>query len=150
FVRDVLVVPDHLAGLRPDRQHARRVQAVHAAAIGRVVRLGITGAPIDEVELRIVRAVLPGGAAAVFPGVRNVLWPGLGARLAQRRDGVAPPQLLPGFRIPAVEETARGAVAAGHAGDHDAVGHQRRDDADIAFLVVGKFLLPDLLAGLHV
>src|SRR5215216_2103504 len=58
--------------------------------------------------------------------------------------------MLPGFRIPAIEEAARGAVAAGHSGDHDTVRHQRRDDSDIAFLVVGKFLLPDLLAGLHV
>src|SRR5262249_37173619 len=37
-----------------------------------------------------------------------------------------------------------------HAGDHDPVRHQRGDNADIAFLVVGELLLPDLLAGLHV
>src|SRR5262249_12313002 len=124
------------------------VEAVRALAVFGIVGLGVADAPIDQVELGIVGAVLPGRAAAVLPGV--VLGPGLRARLARRRNGVAPPQVLSGVGIPAVEEAARGAVAAGDAADHDAVRDQRRDDAGVALLVVGEFLLPELASGLHV
>src|SRR5262245_10903663 len=79
-------MPDQLAGLGPERQNAGRVQAVEPAAIGWVVGLGIAGAPVDEVKLRVIRAVLPCRSAAVFPSVRNVLGPGLGAWLAGRRS----------------------------------------------------------------
>src|SRR5262245_56935823 len=143
-------MPDQLAGLGPECQNAGWVQAVEPAAIGRVVRLGIPGAPVDEVKLWVIRAVQPCRSAAIFPSVRNVLGPGLGAWLAGRRYGVAAPEMLAGFRIPAVEEPARRAVAARHPGDEDPVRHQRRDSAEVTFLVVGKLLLPDLFARLHV
>src|SRR5262245_58767616 len=143
-------MPDQLAGLGPERQNAGRVQAVEPAAIGWVVGLGIAGAPVDEVKLRVIRAVLPCRSAAVFPSVRNVLGPGLGAWLAGRRYGVAAPEMLAGIGIPAIKEPARCAVAARHPGDHNPVRHQRRDDADITFLVIGNFLFPDLFSGLHV
>src|SRR5207237_4126748 len=74
----------------------------------------------------------------------------LRSRLARRGDGVAAPQLLAGLGVPAVEEPTGGAIAARHPRDHDAVRHQRRDDAGVALLVVGELLLPELLAGLHV
>src|SRR5215831_15432071 len=54
------------------------------------------------------------------------------------------------YRIPAIEEAARGAVSARHPGDHDAIRYQGGDYASVAFLVVGELLLPDLLASLHV
>jgi hypothetical protein len=54
FVRHILIMPDQLAVLGPDRQNAGRVQAVKPAAIGRVVGLGIAGAPVDEVKLRVI------------------------------------------------------------------------------------------------
>src|SRR5262245_27096364 len=110
-------MPDQLAGLVPNRQNAGRVQHLSPAAIGRVVGLGIAGAPVDEVNLRVIRAVLPCRSATVFPRVWNVLGPGLGAWLAGRRDGVAAPEMLAGIRIPAIEEPARCAVAARHPGD---------------------------------
>src|SRR5215472_5403614 len=47
FIWNVLIVPNQLAGLRPDRDHARCIQTVGAAAIGGVVRLRIARAPID-------------------------------------------------------------------------------------------------------
>src|SRR5262249_62248519 len=132
------------------RQTAGGVGAVDPAAIGWVVGLGMAGAPVDEVKLGVIRAVLPCRSAPIFPSVRNVLGPGLGAWLAGRRYGVAAPEMLAGIGIPAVEEPARCAVAAGHPGDHNPVRHQRRNDADVTFLVVGKFLFPDLFSGLHV
>jgi hypothetical protein len=55
IVGRVLVVTDDLAGLRPDRQHARCIKIVPAFARPRIIGLRIAGAPIDEVELRIIR-----------------------------------------------------------------------------------------------
>src|SRR5215813_13959607 len=68
-----------------------------------------------------------------------------GAGMVYRRH-----RLFAGFRLPAIEEAARGAVSARHPGDHDAIRYQGRDYAGVAFLVVGELLLPDLLASLHV
>src|SRR5262249_34445166 len=126
-----------LAGLRPDCEHARRVEAVQTAARPRVVGFGIAGAPIDEVELGIVGARAPGRRAAVFPGV-TVGRPGLVSGLAGSRNGVATPELLAGLGVPAVKEAACRRFAAGHAGDQDAVGDDRRTGGVVAFLPVGE------------
>ena len=112
-VRRVLKVAGELSGLRPDRQHAGGVQTIEAFARPRVVGLRIAGAPVDQVELRIVRAGSPRRSAALRPGVA-VLRPGVGTWFARPWDGVAPPQFLAGFRIPTVQEPARGELAAGH------------------------------------
>src|SRR5215813_12548242 len=68
-----------------------------------------------------------------------------GAGMVYRRH-----RLFAGFRLPAIEEAARGAVSARHPGDHDAIRYQGGDYASVAFLVVGELLLPDLLSSLHV
>ena len=65
-IRRVLVVAGELAGLRANRDDARGVQAVERVARARIVRLGVAGAPVDEVELRIVRARSPGGPPPCF------------------------------------------------------------------------------------
>ena len=49
----VLKITDDFTGLRPDREHAGRVQAVHALARPGIVGLRIARAPVDEVELGI-------------------------------------------------------------------------------------------------
>src|SRR5207247_951993 len=127
------------------------IQAIGAVAKGRVVRLGIPGADIHKVKLRIVRSVLPGRPAAVLPRVRlGLVRPGLGTRLAGRGNRVPTPQLLPGLRVVRLDEAARGAVPARHPRDQYAVGDEGRNDALVAFLPLGVLLLPDLLAGLHV
>ena len=125
------------------RARCRRVQAVERVARPRIVRLGVAGAPVDEIELRIVRAGAPRRPAAVLPRVA-VLRPRLGAGLARRRNRVAAPQLLAGIRIPAVEESARGGLAAGHAGDQHAVGDDRRAGGVVALFGIGEFLVPEL------
>ena len=66
------------------------------------------------------------------------------------RDRMGAPQMLAGRRIPAVDEAARAELGAGDAGDHDAVGDQRRHRHRVAFLEVGGLLAPELLAGLGV
>src|SRR6185295_12569798 len=135
IVRRELVMADDLAGFRPDCDHARRADAVQAATRPRVVRFGIAGAPIDEVELGIVGARAPGRRAAVFPGVA-VGRPGVVSGLAGPRNGVTTPELLAGLGIPAVKEAARRRFAAGHAGDQHAVGDDRRTGGVVAFLPV--------------
>src|SRR5262249_9637959 len=72
------------------------------------------------------------------------------AFLARACSGIAPPELLAGRGIPAVEETARAEFGAGAAGDQDSVRDQRCNGERVAFLPLGHFLLPQLLAGLLV
>src|SRR5262249_20178740 len=58
FVRHVLIMPDQLAGLGPERQNAGCVEAVEPAAIGRVVGLGIAGAPIEAGQRGVIGGLL--------------------------------------------------------------------------------------------
>src|SRR5262245_17752943 len=99
-----LVVPSDLARLRTDREDRRGVQVV-ALSLVAVPGAGIARAPVDEVELRIVRAGNPRARASVQG---RLAWlPRLVAFFAGAWNGIAPPELLAGRRIPAVEETAR-------------------------------------------
>ena len=148
-VRRELVVAGNLAGLRTDREHARREEAVELAARMRIVRLRVARAPVDEIELRIVGARSPRRPAPVLPRVA-VLGPRLRTRFARRGNRIALPQLPAGLRVPTSEESARGALAAGHSGNHDAVGDNRRTRRVVAVLLVRELLVPDLHARLHV
>src|SRR5262249_46193891 len=91
FIWNVLIVPNQVAGLRPDRDHARRIKTVSAAAIGRVVWLRIAGAPIDQVKLRVIRTVLPSRPTAVFPCLGHIFGPGFRAGSARSWYGVPAP-----------------------------------------------------------
>ena len=124
IVRRVLVIANHLAGFRTDRQHAVGIQAIQTLARPRIVRLRIPGAPINQIELRIVGTRAPRRPAALRPSVA-ILRPRLRTRLARRRNRISAPQFLPGLRIPAVQEPARSGFAARHAGNHHAVRDNR-------------------------
>src|SRR5262249_6736177 len=142
-----LVVPSDLARLRTDREDRRGVQVV-ALSLVAVPGAGIARAPVDEVELRIVRAGNPRARASVQG---RLAWlPRLVAFFAGAWNGIAPPELLAGRRIPAVEETARPEFRAGAPGDQYAVCDQRCDGERVAFLPLRHLLLPQLLAGLLV
>src|SRR5437773_1025663 len=148
---DSLYCASILAGPGTDRKYAGAVQTVHALAIRGVVRFGIARAYVIEIQLRVVRAGLPGCRAAIFPGVGELLvWPSLGTLLAGRGDRVGAPQSLARFRIVAVKEATCGAVSARHPGDQYAIDDDRGNHPDVAFLEIGEFFLPDFLAGLHV
>src|SRR5215216_2228024 len=112
-------MPGDLAGLRPQRQHRGGVEIVARPRLRRP-RRRIADAPIGEVEIGIVGAGDPTGAAADLPGV-GVLRPGFVSRFAPRGDGVAAPQVLSAFRVPAVDKTADAELGAGNAGDEYAV-----------------------------
>ena len=109
----VLEITSDFTCLRPNREHAGRVQAVESPARPGIVRLGIARTPVDEVELRIVGTRAPRRPPTVHPGVA-VPGPRLRTGLARRRDGVSAPQFLPGVGIPTVEEPARRGLPARH------------------------------------
>ena len=77
-----LIVTDDCAGLRLDCEYTRREQTVRTLAGSRIVGLRIAGAPIDEVELGVIRTRAPGRPTSSRPGVA-VRRPGLGPRLAR-------------------------------------------------------------------
>src|SRR5262249_35139997 len=138
-VRHGLVIPDDLARLRPDREEARAVQAVQALPERGVVRLGVAGTDVVEIELRVAGAGLPRRGAALLPGLAHRrVGPGPRTLRAGGGDGVGAPQPLARLRIVAVEEAARRAFPPGHPRDQHAVDDDRRDHADIAFLVLGE------------
>ena len=134
-----LIVTDDCAGLRLDCEYTRREQTVRTLAGSRIVGLRIAGAPIDEVELGVIRTRAPGRPTSSRPGVA-VRRPGLGPRLARLRDVVSAPQLPAGLGIPTIEECARGQLAAGHARNQHAISDDRRAGGVVALTPVGEFL----------
>src|SRR5205807_6742007 len=135
--------------LGTDRQHAVGVQAVQTLACARIVGLRIAGPPIHQIELRIVGTRAPGRTSALRPGVA-ILWPRLGTWLAGRRNGVSAPQFFSRVWIPAVEESARSGLSTSHARNEHAVGDDLRTGRVVAVLRVREFLVPQLLARLHI
>ena len=81
-VRRELVVPLERAGVGVERDDRVGVEVVAVAIVAVEIGAGIAGAPVDQVERRIVGAGDPGGAAAALP---RVAFPGLAALLARAR-----------------------------------------------------------------
>ncbi len=148
-VRDDLIVPGELPRGRIHRNDGNGVEVVAGSLTAFVYGPWIPDAGVHQIELRIVGTRAPCGATAVHPCIA-VLRPRLRSRFTRRGNRVATPQLLAGLGIPAVEESARGGFAARHPGDEHAIGDNRRAGSVVAFLRIGKLLIPDLLAGLHV
>src|SRR6202008_3556871 len=93
-VRYGLEVPRDLAGGRLQRDDAGGVEIVALAVLTIEIRGRVAGAPVDQVQLRIVGAVHPWRAPAVHPAVAL---PGVVAFLARPRNDVEPPALLARF-----------------------------------------------------
>src|SRR2546427_13244576 len=89
-----------------------------------MVRFGMAGAPIEKIELGIVRAGPPSRTSAIFPGI-VVLGPWLGTRFPGRGNRICAPQFFTGIRVAAIEEPPRGAVSAGNSLYQHAVGYDR-------------------------
>ncbi len=85
------------------------------------IRRGVSHTPVEEVEIGVVGAGHPGGAAAEAPTVTG---PGFRALLAWRRDGVEAPSQAAGAGIESSEIAAVGGVPAGDAGNHHVFHHQ--------------------------
>src|ERR1700736_5295196 len=105
-------MPFDLAGIRFERKHRAGVEIV-AGPYCQVERPRVADAPINRVQLRVVGAGDPGRSASQFPGVTL---PGVAAGLIGARDGIGPPEMLAGRRIPSIDESADAELGARDAG----------------------------------
>src|SRR5687767_5294584 len=104
-----------------------------------VIRTGVAGAPIDEVQLGVVAAGDPGGGAARLPTVAG---PRLVGGLAFAGDRPEAPELLAGLGVVGVEEAADAVLAAGDADDDLVPDGQRRARRRVAVARVRHLRLP--------
>ena len=146
-VRRELVVPAQPAGVDVERDHRIAVEVVALAALAVVIRSGIAGAEVGEVQLGIVRRGDPDARSAARPRITR---PRVVARLARPRNREEPPGALAGIRVVGVDEAAASVLAAGRADDHLVLDDQRRDRRGIALLEVLHHHVPHDVAGLHV
>ena len=114
-VRRELEIPAQLPGLRFEREHRVGVEIVALPLVAVVIEPRVAGRPVHEIELRIVSAGHPAGAAAML-GLFAL--PGFGARFAGIRHRPEAPHFLAGRRVIGGDESAHAFVAAGGAGDH--------------------------------
>src|SRR4029077_355744 len=116
IVGRVLEVPLDLAGVSVESNGAVSVEVVAWPISTVPVRPWIADAPIDQIELGVVRAGNPGRPAARLPGVVTIL-PAVVAGLALSRDRVGAPHLLAGLQIGSGEPTANSVLGTRNAGN---------------------------------
>src|SRR5262249_52197566 len=145
----VLKITNDLTCFRADGEHTVREQAIQTFARSGIVWLRVPCSPINEIELRIVRAGPPCRSPALSPGVA-VLWPCLRTRLARSGNCVSAPEFLSCVRIPTIEEAARRGLSTGDTRNQDAIGNDWRACGVVALAKVGEFLVPKLFAGFHI
>src|SRR4030095_13324225 len=123
------------AGVGVERDNRSGVKVVAFARRTVVIRTGIAGAPVGQVQLRIVGARHPDRSAASLPRLLIGAAPGGVARVVGSRSGVEAPHLLAGVDVVGVDEAADAVLGAGDAGDHLVLHHQRRGRAAVAAAV---------------
>jgi hypothetical protein len=113
----------------------QRSQSERQIRTAEVVKATLTGsAPIDEVELGSARS-------AHLLASRHRCSPARSRTQARPAPGCcSAPQLPAGLGIPAIEECARGRLAAGHARNQHAISDDRRAGGVVALAPVGEFL----------
>src|SRR5207249_7208755 len=79
-----LEVPLQLAGVRIEGQNAIRIKVVAGTSVTDAIGRRVAGTPVKRIQLGIVGAGHPRGAASVQV---SVAWPTVAARLARARDG---------------------------------------------------------------
>ena len=142
----VLVVAAQLAGVGVKGHHRRRVEVVAGALVADPLGR-IAGAPVREVELRVVRPGDPDGYSARAP---RVTLPGVRSRLARSRDRERLPRGAAGSSVQGLDEPADAELAARDADDDLSLGDEGRQGHVVALLVVLHRLVPQDLAGLGV
>ena len=93
------------------------------------VRARIAGAPVRQVEIGIVGAGHPDGAAAMFPIASA---PAIVAGLIRIGNRIEVPGLFAGLGFEGGDEAANAEFASGNAHDHFILDHQRRHGLGIA------------------
>ena len=147
-VGNLLVVPLQFPAVGIQGHDAIGIEIVSGPVFPVEVGGRIAHPPVDQVQLRIVGARHPGGAAAIFP---TVALPGFVALFSWPGDGPEPPGPPAGPGVEGVQIAPMGRVAPGDP-DHDLVlDHQgRARDVAAALLHALDLDVPDLLPCLGV
>src|SRR5204862_7286907 len=108
------------------------------------LRSRVAGAPVERVELWIVRAGHPRRRAAALP---RVVFPRLVPPFPLAGNGVEPPRAPAGFRIVSVDETADAVLAPRHADDHLVFDRERCAGEAITLVRVRRRHIPSDASG---
>ena len=139
----VLEVGDEFARVRVQRDRGRREEVVARTLVAEP-RGRVAGAPVGQVQRRIVGAGTPDRPAALLPRIAG---PRLATFLSGGGDRVRLPRRLAGIGIEGRDEAPDAELATGDA-DHDlALGDERGQRHVVAGLPVFDLLLPRDLAG---
>src|SRR6266576_4149084 len=108
-VRGELEMPFELPSSQIERDNRAGVKIVAAPAASVEIRPGISGRPVEQIQIGIEGSAEPGGPAA--PLHRKIA-PGLRARLALGGNGVESPELFASGRRVRGDEATHAAIAA--------------------------------------
>ena len=154
-------MPDQPTRGRVDGKNARRIQTVEVrgAYLPQIVRRGIGGTEIDEIELRVVRKPVPGGTSTLVGSAAPRI-PGAVGRLEfrvfvgltrRRRHRVETPFQLSGLEVIGGHIAAHAAPAhirSTVADDDEVASNLRSTGARIGHRMVGDRVdIPDLASG---
>src|ERR1700728_675946 len=97
LARRVAVIPAQLAGVGIERDRGAGIErgAIAGSAAGPHPGLGLSHAPVGEIEIGIIRACDPGLSARAIEVVQSI--PGLAARRSGEGDGREAPVLRAGI-----------------------------------------------------
>src|SRR5262245_65441410 len=107
-------------------------------------RPGVAGAPVDQVQGRIIRADVPRRAT---PGLPGLALPGVVAGLAGGRNGVGLPHQVARVLVVRLDGAAHAVLAAGEAGDDQVLVDDRRRRDGMTGLVIDRGARPQLIAA---
>src|SRR5436190_15747884 len=102
-MRRELVVPLQLPSVSVQRDHGIGIEIVAQPGSAVPWWIRVPGAPIGEVEIRIVRSGIPHSGTSRFPGIAR---PRIVSRLARCWNGVEAPDFFPCRDIKGGDETA--------------------------------------------
>src|SRR5215510_613629 len=105
-MRRELIMPTELTGVGVKRDDRRGVEVVAFAFRTVVIGSGVTGAPVHQVEFRIVGARHPDRAAAMLPRFRIGATPRAVTRILGAGSRIEAPDLLSALHIVGIDETA--------------------------------------------
>src|SRR5439155_21257628 len=113
-MRSELEMPFEFPGVGIESEHRAGVQILARAKVAVVIRPWIAGTPVDQVQLRVVGAVVPGGRAAGLPGIAR---PGAEIGFAGLGNRVEAPEMFACSGVVSIQESGDAVLATGHSDD---------------------------------
>ena len=107
----------------------------------------VPGAPVEQIQFRIVSSRHPGRRPSRLPGISQ---PGFRAGLSGRRNGPESPQPLSGIGIVGIQETADAIFPASGSNDDLVLDDEGGPGGAVAHSVVGPLNVPKNIPGLGV